>query len=54
MFPPCGQAYFFGFNRRQVVQAESLGETVWLQFASAKDREVALEVYRNLRQPEDD
>ena len=38
-------AYLFGFNRSQVAGAEGAGDTVLLQFASAKERDLALEVY---------
>jgi len=40
-------AYLFGFNRRQVVGAEGAGDAVLLEFASATEREAALDVYRN-------
>jgi|LSQX01.2.fsa_nt_gb hypothetical protein len=40
-------AYLFGFNRSQVTAAEGTGDAVLLEFASATEREAALEVYRN-------
>jgi hypothetical protein len=40
-------AYLFGFNRSQVTAAEGTGDAVLLQFASATEREAALDVYRN-------
>lgn len=40
-------AYLVGFNRSQIARAEGAGDAVRLEFTSAKDREAALELYRN-------